>query len=863
VISAQAAALAKEALATMVFTKVKVGTALLLFLSVLTAGTGWALPRASEPNRRELKKALLAKGEPEPKREASERRSTLFRPQMDFFGDPLPNQAIARLGTVRFRHNGPIYAIAFSPDGQLIASAASHGQVRLWNAATGQRVQSLDDPDGSVKQCVAFSPDGKLLTTHKGYTGKGDAAIWDVATGKILCCLDRKCPGTIYSMDFAPDGRSLVLASNSNDEKAIWFFYSATGQVLRRLEGHGQTVCAAVFSKDGKRLASASKDRTARLWDLTNDKVLRELPHGEEVVDVALSPDGKHLASKTIKAVYLWDLDSGKELHRFDRQSAPIRSLAFSPDGKLLASEGILWEVATRKKRCECENNPGYSTAFSPDGKVVATGGFNGLVHQYDPATRRELPQSLRGWNRGPLSSVQFSSDGKAIITRGNDGVSVWNAATWQPVYRLPRTEDKLAVAISPDNKTLATLGLYGTIDLWDATTGQALRRMRVKVDHRNGGLIPTLVFSPDGKTLASAGYSNTIHLWSATAGQEIQQLAGHERGIYALAFAPNGKSLISASLDETRRYWDLATGRECRREKQDGWIRAFSPDGRWYAKSLDSTLTVCDLRSGKEIRKLEGVGCNWCAFSPDGKTIAVDAAQGGSPESEQRISLLEVATGKVRRAFTGHRGFLMAAAFSPDGKKLASASFDTTCLIWDVTGGQPSESSLAPKELKELWHDLASFDATRAYQAIWRLAGTAKQTLPLLRVRLRPIPPVDRQQIGRWIADLDSAHFKVRQKATTSLEVLEELAEPALRASLDRPSSAELRQRVEELLRRIPAPIDSQLQSLRAIEVLEQIGTPEARHLLEALGKGAPETRLTQEANASLERLAKRHDGE
>jgi hypothetical protein len=132
---------------------------------------------------------------------------------------------------------------------------------------------------------------------------------------------------------------------------------------------------------------------------------------------------------------------------------------------------------------------------------------------------------------------------------------------------------------------------------------------------------------------------------------------------------------------------------------------------------------------------------------------------------------------------------------------------------------------------------------------------------LPLFRDQLRPIPHVNDRHIAGSIADLDSAHFKVRQKAAAALEAMEELAEPTLRASLDRPSSAELRQRLEELLRKIEAPITSpqKLQALRAIEVLEQIGTPEAQHLLEALAKGAPEARQTHEAKASLERLAKR----
>ena len=168
------------------------------------------------------------------------------------------------------------------------------------------------------------------------------------------------------------------------------------------------------------------------------------------------------------------------------------------------------------------------------------------------------------------------------------------------------------------------------------------------------------------------------------------------------------------------------------------------------------------------------------------------------------------------------------------------------------------ARAQLSPEQLNELWSDLAGPDADRAFRAVWATAEAAQQTLPFLRDRLRPIPPVDGKQIVRWVADLDSNEFKLRQKANKSLEELEESAEPALRDTLGGQPSAELRQRVEQLLQKINTRIPSpqRLQALRAIEVLEHMGTPEAKQILQTLANGVPEARITQEAKASLEAL-------
>jgi dipeptidyl aminopeptidase/acylaminoacyl peptidase len=245
-------------------------------------------------------------------------------------------------------------------------------------------------------------------------------------------------------------------------------------------------------------------------------------------------------------------------------------------------------------------------------------------------------------------------------------------------------------------------------------------------------------------------------------------------------------------------------------------------------------------------------------AFSPDSRTIAI-SDEGGT------VRLLEKVTGKERVHFAGHAGQVKALSFSPDGRRLASGSFDTTILVWDVTGrlqaGRLRSKPLSEKEQEEIWADLAAEDAGRAGRAVWALAADPAQTLPFLAKRLRPaVVGVDSEVLAKLIRDLDEDAFDVRVRTRVALEKLGEVAEPALRQALDQAPSLEVRKSLEELLSAVEAqrqhPSGEVLRSLRALEVLEQIGGPEARHALKDLAAGAPGSTLTQEASNALDRL-------
>jgi uncharacterized delta-60 repeat protein len=498
---------------------------------------------------------------------------------------------------------------------------------------------------------------------------------------------------SVIAVAFSPDGRKL--ATGSNDKMArMWDVESC--KELQRLE-HDSWVNALAFSPDGRKLATGSDDKTARLWDLETGKELQRLEHDDRVMALAFSPDGSKLATGSDdKTARLWDVATGKQLQMLEHDGL-VNALAFSPDGSKLATGSSdntarLWDVATGKQLQRLEHdNSVRAVAFSPDGSMLATGSYDKTARLWDVSTGKEL-QRLE--HDGSVNALAFSQDGGMLATGSGDSKArLWDVASGKGLQRLEHDDSVIALAFSPDGDRLATGSNDNTARLWDVESGKELQRL----EHDSwvnafDSWVSALAFSPDGSKLATGSYDNTARLWDAKTGKELSRLE-HDGSVYALAFSPDGGMLATGSSDNTARLWDAKTGKELQRLEHDGSVNAlaFSPEGSKLATgSDDNTARLWDAKTGKELQRLEHDGSvNALAFSPDGSKLAT-----GSSDNTAR--LWDVESGKELQRLE-YDGMVLALAFSPDGGMLATGSSDNTARLWDVATG---------KQLQRLEHD-------------------------------------------------------------------------------------------------------------------------------------------------------------
>jgi WD40 repeat protein len=798
------------------------------------------------------------------------------------------------------RTDGGGFCVAVAPDGKTLAAAGGN-VAQLWEVATGNPLRQIQAPAGSLSGLV-FSPDGRMLA---GRTSNSTLYLWSVDSGAPLRQLKppQRPAGNLAvftlgggvvdvpGMAFTPDGKALVAVMTEYEQQAavqtIKSWDVATGRVTRRVKApDGVTPSAVAVSPNGKILAYAGRN-VVHLCDAETGQELRNLPAPDGgVLTLAFSPDGKTLSARSRnQRVRLWESATGKEL----------RQLAEAVTAQPSFGRGFALV--------------GGPPSFPPESRVVAfsqdgtrlTAASGNSVRVWETATGKELP--LPGGHRRAPTALALSADGKTTVSWGPDRVvRRWETATGKDLGAFPAPPGTTLAALSADGQLIALANADGTVRLLETATGKQRHRFS-----STQGSVSGLAFSPDGRVLAARGGNNVIRLYDVARGTEMRAIgvrpgeaaAANQVIVFGgparpsgpgLAFSPDGRLLVAPGMpDNALVLIDVATGKELRRIVSTRPVTslAFSPDGRSVAtEHADRTVTFWEVASGKQRARLgtpvaeqpgadgrmgrvafvvdgdfgnvaEPSGPIGVTFSPDGRALAV---RGAGPS----VHVWDIAAGKEIGQLKGHAGRVETIAFAPDGKMIASGAADTTILVWDASDplrrlSKPSAVELTAAQVETLWGDLAAENAGKALRGVRGLGGDPARAVPFLSDRLKPAPRINPDRIKGWLTDLDSAKFAVRQDATAQLLKAGEQALPALRRLLAGSPSLETRQRAEVLVDRLTsgALTPEQLRTIRAVEALERMGTPESRQLLQSLAKGGPGALPTWEAQAALDRLA------
>jgi RNA polymerase sigma factor (sigma-70 family) len=799
---------------------------------------------------------------------------------VDALGDQLPPRAVARLGGDRWRHDGEATSLAFTPDGKtLVVLSQRSGVITFFETATGRRLYRLTDGGEARVVALAVSPDGKLVAAQ---SGDRTVRVWDTKSKSHFHTLKSPTPEfdgaeAYLHIAFSADSKRLA-ASMGDDLITIWDV--ATGKPAATATGHRHGNPALTLSPDGTTLAIAAGP-TVQLRDSRTGEFLRGLnPDHGPTFSLAYSTDGKTLATGGRDRIILSEVETGKEIARLEAKIGAILNVALTPDGKTLLSateDGVVrvWDVATRKVRLQLDSRGwiGRSMAMSADGKTVAMGTVYNVVRVWDVATGKELSADVTGHD-APVRSVAFSPDGKLLVTAGlNQHIHIWDAASGSPLRQLTGASAQ-QISFSPDGRQLVSAWatrLNKLIRLWDVGRGEAIRTFAPdKADE-----VAEAAFAPDGTVVSLDRYRSpgkaVLHTWAEGGAKSLREIDLPDLWPQTLAVSPDGRWAAAGGHSNTQLspLWlcDLKRAR-ARRLADQGEVgvasAAFSPDGRLLATGgYDRQARLWEVATGRELFRLSGHvrSVAAVAFSPDGRLLATADGQPTTPywkdpTTPQTVRFWDVATGTELARLDGFFADVGGLAFSPDGRRLVGGLSTGAVLVWEVPAiPRIAGAKLGREELAARWADLGGADARRAHVAVRSLAA-AEDGVAFLAATVRPAAKPDRDQVNRWLTELDSDRFAVREAADRELARLGEDAEAGLRAALAARPSEEKRGRLDRLLTALTEGAPQPLAELRAVWALELTGTPAARKVLEALAGGAAGARLTREAKEALGRM-------
>ena len=534
------------------------------------------------------------------------------QPRVDLFGDPLPNGAVARMGTRRWHHHDSNPYFALSPDGKTAATAGGDqtpegdrilGVIHLWEMETGKETRQLPGYGP-----LAFSPDGKTLASTERQPGLA-VRLRDVATGKDVAMLRgfKNRVGVIYS----PDGKTLATVA---EENSTYLFDVATGKLRHKLLGQ-----LPAFSPDGIEIVTRDErvpsDQTFYFWDVKTGKQRHALKEREKWSSgCVIAADGKTLITGRDRIVQWCDRATGKEIRQV--QGSLLAASAKGDRVAIQDKNGIqLCDEVTGKKLLSFPPHIwAWQAVFSGDGKILAVVDDNAIL-EFDTATGKEL-RPVPG-HSGRLPFVGFTPDGKQLITAGDATMRFWDVRTGKESAQDRAGKPALpGAALTADGRTVVLRLDGGNLSFRDVWSGEQIRQVEWPA---HGGYNAEFAISANQKVVAKVKFGDgyqRITLWDTATGQKITQFVdpankeGDSERVNAMVFSPDGK--IFAALSDKIVLWDVATGKR-------------------LPQVLDATIIRYPWVSGNST----------VAFSPDGKILATGC-------NKKDVGLWEVASGRA-----------------------------------------------------------------------------------------------------------------------------------------------------------------------------------------------------------------------
>ena len=931
-LTATALALAEEALTGMLVVKVKI-VMLAMTLALALGGGGLAGYKGLAASRdyklgdNQQQNAPASRPVAESQAQAKDKKERL-----DANGEPMPEGMIARLGAVRFRHDGSARKLAYSADGKSLLGFTSSGIV-VWDAVTGRERQrvAFQLPDGNGVGLPAFSLDGskaaladprvaadKLKVVNLQNGKESQTLPWPKSSGKKNINLGKG--GMVFSRDGKLLGGIFFDQNKKLPEGKLFLFDLESGEVRSALGGEDNSIGIFTFAPDGQRVVAADiRGNRILSWEIATNKVqeLVALPKAPNLLNLAFSEDGKKLAVDADGQISILNPDTGKEfgnLGEFPREYTEAMFF-FDKGTKLIALMRTIGRSSSGVVRIWDQNSgklldvysPGKqsdfrSMALSPDGKTLALGTYTNTLRFWNMISGKEVTSAPEEHDNR-ISRLYFTADGKSLISFSSYGrlsrLNLWDTTTWRREggysgdFGFGLSFDDNALVLSPDGRKLLKILADGKVALWDWTTDKEFTPLSDEIVGRSSmsegkPFLAAGAFSPNGGMLFTLEFQRAdkskqfrVRHWDVATGQKEMQWQIRYEGLGSMILQPDGKTLLLSDLNTgTIEIHDLVLGTKRTykgKNRADVDAPALSPDGRILALGLeetDSGVRLLDTLTGNDIFVLKAPNPGGAkrtaiiAWSPDGRLLATGdrrSRYGNQPPaiSNQRIYLWNTADGAELTAFGDLPTDVSALQFSPDGKILAAGLADGTALVFDISKFDAKARqilNLTQSELESQWDMLMDNDGGNAQKALWILANSSKQSLPFLQGKLKPVSLFDQIKIQKWIADLDSETFTVRQAAAQELVKVGDQVQAPIQNALQGKPSLETRRRLEQVLKSLPdIPGPETIRTIRAIMALERIGTPEARDVLEALARGAPGARETEEARGSVERLARR----